>query len=585
MCPVLILVSVGKLNTGPKYSARLAQRHVGEVGKVDVPWHVVVVIRNTVETIGTGPAAPSQLNVPVKEVLSSRETTSTAAYIPSAWESAAITRKGKKGMSNATGKNRQISPRVTINTLPDEVLLEIFDFCRAAIMDQIIVRSWEWQTEWHTFVHVCQRWRYVIFSSPLGLDLRLYCTDTGHVREMLDVWPPFPIEICSYSEKIGDDVMAALEHHDRICQISLSLAKSHSEDPRLATLIQKPFPALTSLQLVSLHRHGNPLVLSDGILGGSAPRLRSVSLNGFPFLTFPRLLLSSNDLSELWLHNIPDIPDIGYISPEAMVTGLSALTCLTALLIEFKFGRSGTVQGPPPVTRALLPALTYFQFRGVSEYLEDLLSRIDAPQLKRFSAQLFGPHINIRQVIRVSQSLTLRPFKRAHVHLGPYDANITLYESESVDELADSAPFYLVIMEDEDVPGQQVLSMAQICTQSLPILSSVTYLDIRGDRFDRWTGHNLEVLMDNLAWPVLFQPFTAVRTLRLSGEIRSFVISSLQGHTGEGVTELLPELQNIYLFQSHWQDKIQEPAIDRFIAARQLSDHPIAVHRLPQRRT
>jgi hypothetical protein len=478
----------------------------------------------------------------------------------------------------------QILPRVTINALPYEVLLEIFDFCRAAIMDRISMRSWEWQREWHTLVHVCQRWRYVIFSSPLGLDLRLYCTDRRHVREMLDVWPPFPIEIrsCSRAGNIGDDIMAALEHHDRICKISLGMAMPYSEYLRLATLMQKPFPALTSLDLLT--RQGEyPPVLPDVILSGSAPHLRSLILDGFPFPTFPRLLLSSNDLSKLFLRNLPDIPSIGCISPEEMVTGLSALTSLTLLSIQF--GRSGTVQGLPPVTRALLPALTDFRFLGVNEYLEDLLSRMDAPQLKRFSVQLFGPHINLRQIIRVSQSLTLGSFDRADVYLGLLDVNITFYESDSADERADdeSAPFYLEVMEDEDAPGQQVSSMAQICTQSLSILSSVTELDIQSDRFGSdWDGDDLEVLMDNPAWPVLLQPFTAVRTLRLSGKIRSFVISSLQGHTGESVTELLPELQNLYLYQGHWKDELEEQAIDRFIAARQHSGHPIAVHRLPR---
>ncbi|KAH9956558.1 hypothetical protein BGW80DRAFT_1565699 [Lactifluus volemus] len=385
---------------------------------------------------------------------------------------------------------------------------------------------------------------------------------------MLDVWPPFPIEICSYSPagNIGDDIMAALEHHDRICKITLDVGRSYSEYLRLATLMQKPFPALTSLHLLS-RRDEDPPVLPDMILGGSAPRLRSLILDGFPFPTFPRLLLSSNDLSELWLRNSPDIPSIGYISPEAMITGLSALTSLTHLSIQFE--RSGTVQGPPPVTRALLPALTDFRFHGDNEYLEDLLSRIDAPQLKHFSVQFFGPHINIRQVIRVSQSLTLGPYHRADVYLGLHDVNIRLYESDSAGEWVDGdgAPFSMEVMEEKDAPVQQVSSMAQISTQSLSILSSIIELNLQSDSFGSdWDGDDLEVLMDDPAWPVLLQPFTAVRTLRLTGKIRSFVISSLQGHTGESVTELLPELQNLYLYW-HWQDELEEQAIDRFIAA------------------
>ncbi|KAH9956555.1 hypothetical protein BGW80DRAFT_1466313 [Lactifluus volemus] len=325
---------------------------------------------------------------------------------------------------------------------------------------------------------------------------------------------------------------------------------------------------------------------ADVILGRSAPRLRSAILDGFPFPTFPQLLLSSNDLSELSLLNIPDIPGIGYISPEAMTAGLSALTRLTHLSIAFSVRRSqaGTVQGPPPVTHTLLPALTNFRFCGVSEYLEDLLAQIDVPQLKNFSVKFFGPHISIQPVIRVSQSLTPEPFNRADLRLGPYDATITLYESDSADVWADddSVPFFhlvLVIMEGKYVPAKQVLSMAQICTQSFPILSSVTELDIRTDRFEgHWTGHDLELLTHNPPWPVLLQPFTAVRTLHLSvGKIRWRFIYWL---AWESVTELLPELQNIYL-QSPFHD-VFENDIERIIAARQHSGHPIAVHRLPR---
>jgi hypothetical protein len=29
---------------------------------------------------------------------------------------------------------------------------------------------------WPTLTHVCQKWRQIVFKSPLGLNLRLYCT-------------------------------------------------------------------------------------------------------------------------------------------------------------------------------------------------------------------------------------------------------------------------------------------------------------------------------------------------------------------------------------------------------------------------
>ncbi|KAI0269585.1 hypothetical protein BGY98DRAFT_1101082 [Russula aff. rugulosa BPL654] len=44
---------------------------------------------------------------------------------------------------------------------------------------------------------------------------------------------------------------------------------------------------------------------------------------------------------------------------------------------------------PPPPTRTLLPALTQLQFGGVSEYLEDLVVRIDTPLLDHLTISLF----------------------------------------------------------------------------------------------------------------------------------------------------------------------------------------------------
>jgi hypothetical protein len=74
---------------------------------------------------------------------------------------------------------------MTINILPDDVVLEIFDHYVAEAD-----RKFE---EWQMLVHVCQKWRYVVFQSPLRLNLRILCSAGAHVREKLALWPSFPI--------------------------------------------------------------------------------------------------------------------------------------------------------------------------------------------------------------------------------------------------------------------------------------------------------------------------------------------------------------------------------------------------------
>jgi F-box-like len=465
------------------------------------------------------------------------------------------------------------SPLVTIGALPDEILLNIFDFCRVAVVNKRDVWPGLWPKMWHNLVHVCQRWRYIVFSSPVRLNLRLYCNTYTSAREMLDAWPPFPIEINCHG--VGDKMMAAFEHCDRICGFQVLLHGAYSNS-KLASVMQKPFPSLTSLQLWS--NFDDVSVVPDTILGGSAPHLRSLSLAGLPFPTLPRFLLSCNDLSELQLLGISDI---GYISPEAMVKGLSALTRLALLRIDFD-EESETIQvrGPPPLTRALLPALTELRFRGVNEYLENLLARIDAPQLKIITIKLFGNHADIRQV--VSHFVTLGPFDRAKVRFSLYidseSVDIELYQSEGTD-LTPPKTVRLGFL--EDAPDRQVSSMAQFSTQSLSLLSNVTELDIRSDPSFEELGYSDEDLIDNPWWLVLFRTFTAVRTLHLSGVILPLVVYLLRGHTRESVPVVLPELQNIYLCESYCRDKFDKNSIMVLIVTRQRSGHPVAVHMVP----
>ena len=66
-----------------------------------------------------------------------------------------------------------------------------------------------------------------------------------------------------------------------------------------------------------------------------------------------------------------------------MLTALAVLTSLETLDIEFESPRSRPdpkTRRPPPPTRTFLPAL---KFDGVSEYLDDLVARIDAPSTRR----------------------------------------------------------------------------------------------------------------------------------------------------------------------------------------------------------
>jgi hypothetical protein len=103
-----------------------------------------------------------------------------------------------------------------IDVLPDDLLLEIFDFygkestCRYAVKS-----TWDWTT----LAHVCQRWQAIILASPRCLHLQVIRGLRMPVKTSLDIWPPFPLTIiCSLFhsvDKKGEENLAvALEHQE-----------------------------------------------------------------------------------------------------------------------------------------------------------------------------------------------------------------------------------------------------------------------------------------------------------------------------------------------------------------------------------
>ena len=222
-----------------------------------------------------------------------------------------------------------------------------------------------------------------MFQSPLRLNLQLRCTPKTRARDTLDIWPPFPLIISDFPEILCDipsrvdNIVAALEHNDRVCEIDLiCLSSLQMKYVTNSAAMNRPFPELTSLFI-----HGSGSILPDSFLGGTTPRLRSINLDSISFPGLPKLLLSTAHLVRLHLRSI-----FGYIPPEAMAAGLSALTSLETLCLDFQHPQprpslESRPPLPPPLTPSVLPSLTDIRFKGTSEWLEAILGRIDAPRL------------------------------------------------------------------------------------------------------------------------------------------------------------------------------------------------------------
>jgi hypothetical protein len=450
--------------------------------------------------------------------------------------------------------------------LPDGVLLEIFDFCRRDSNRYGITFR---PSSWHSLVHVCQRWRHITFASPSRLDLTLLCTYGTPVRKNLGCWPPLPIVVDYFTawgrgspaSNYEDDIIAALGHPNRVRRLKLDV--TNAQLAMVASVMQVPFPMLTDLCLSS-HDQNVP-VLPDAFLRGSAPQLQllhRIYLEGISFPALPTLLLSASNLVYLRLE---DIPENGYISPEAMVTGLAALIRLDSLWIWFKPQSFPLEQRhPPPSTRVVLPSLKTLNFHGFGEYLELLLARIDTPLLHCFKITYFNqldfhvPHLE--QFIGRAENFELARLRHARIRFNVGNAYIKL---DCEQEERRISRFTLrVVCKGLD---WQVSHLAQILGQSGALVSNVGHLSI--DEDDLQPGWQRD--MDDTDWLELLRPFAAVKMLHASEQLAKQIALALDDVTEEMVTEVLPSLNSL------WLDDQQVTSVEQFLVVRRISGHPV----------
>jgi hypothetical protein len=450
--------------------------------------------------------------------------------------------------------------------LPDVALLDIFEF----YLDGDFVEAW------HTLVHVCRKWRTIVFGSPRRLNLRLSCGYKTRVREMLDIWPPFPIIVGAqgHNALFFNNISAALEFNDRICELYLTGATANPRRKALASM-RRPFPLLVHLHVESIEGLMVPVNDLDPFLGGSAPHLKSLFLKRLPVPGLPNLLSSATHLVRLDLY---EIPYSGYISPEAMLTALSTLTNLEGLTIEFESRPGQNIQCSLPQTRILLPVLTQWRFRGVSEYSEVLMSSIDAPILDKL--RIIFIHRQTFYTSKLTQFISRTPKFKAHneVHM----AFSHWVVSATLPQISGGELELGVVCKSEEWGPS---SLAQICSSSLPqafIPAVEHFYFLKDDGYWDWDGFGIE----NSQWLELFHSFTAVKYLYLSLTRRFAshigIALALQELVGERVTEVLPSLETLFLEERLDSGPILgavQESIDQFVAARKLAGYIVTVSR------
>ena len=440
--------------------------------------------------------------------------------------------------------------QVTIEMLSDDDLLIIFQhFLHAS------------PQFWHTLTHICQKWRKIIYESPLGLRLRLYCTYGTPVLKTLGYWPPFPL-IVNYGEsqrpptsEDEDNIMAALEHTDRVRSFSFTVSSSLLN--KLST-ISKPLLELEELVLFSKDK--SQLALPSAFWWGH--RLRTLHSTRVAFASLPQLLLPSQNLVNI---KLDEIPSVGYFSPEAFANALCGMTQLQTLslhFLSFPPRRKYLSLPPSPGDRVDLPVLTHFKYRGISKYLDILVARIDAPRLRDIDIRFFSqPTLDASQLGGFINRIELWSPLRAEILFSGGTISITFTQP--------GAHTWLGLQISCEQLDWQLSSISQTCDQFSSFIFSVEELYIKMAGPSRVPDD-----MDNEQWLRLIRAFNCAKDIHVPGEFVTDILHALR-LADEGHDIVLPALQSLHLDRPTYA---AQGTVHSFVSQRQLSGHPVRIY-------
>ncbi|KAI9458709.1 hypothetical protein F5148DRAFT_317610 [Russula earlei] len=244
---------------------------------------------------------------------------------------------------------------------------------------------------------------------------------------------------------------------------------------------------------------------------------------------------------------------------------------LETFYLEFQSPRYPASRPPPPLTRSVLPALTFLVFCGVHEYLEASLAQVEAPLINKHHIVFFMdldfvlPHLH-RFIDHAEWFKTSSD--RAIVRTSARAIQLSIFRGTN------RFPEFSLEIRCRELDWQLAL-LAQVCSPSFPLLSRLVQLDITdGAPQSHWKDD-----MEITQWLELLAPFTAVKDLRLSHQAARHICQALEELAEEErVTEVLPALHNIFLSDLQLSESVPI-YMEGFVARRTLSDHPVAVRR------
>jgi F-box associated protein len=484
-----------------------------------------------------------------------------------------------------TFTRRKKSQRTTIEMLPEEILLKIFDlYRRQNDVDPFWGRLWKW----HRLAHVCRKWRHVVTVSPRRLGLQILCMPGGApIESILDAWPSLPLSV-SYtdpeSSSLSKNIIVALHRPDRIYKINFTLSSSLIGS--VVPMIQEPFPELERIQIKVQDTTGPPLIFRGSLLGGSAPRVRDIHLDGvaIPFPAIRQVLSSTNSLVKLCLRNIPH--DV-YFSPVDLVNVLSTLIQLESLTISFRSPASRPPQPPPPPSTmtgrpcttkrtTTFSSLMYLYFDGAHEYLEEFISRIDLPHLQGITTSFFNQIIF--EIPHFCQFIS-------HIKALVFPIWVYITPTRKAVEVAFDHPYRICTLKTLCLRLDWQLSfVTQLMTQLSPFIRSNVPILIIGENFNLSPHMHSEVEdVDSAQWLELFQLFRNVNEVciwerELVPEVVQALVTREEEEADENVIAagVLPELKELYV-RGYSESPSVLKDVELFVEARRRAGRTIHV--------
>lgn len=391
---------------------------------------------------------------------------------------------------------------------------------------------------------------------------------------MLAHSPPLPLIVDhfglddhSITAEEEEGLLLALQHRDRVHRIRLDMPIPHLQ--RLILAMDGEFPMLENLVLMPPDKRDTGLVLPKEF---QAPHLRHLILVNFAFPIGSALLTTGVGLVTLFLDYI--YPS-SYFRPNYLVERLSIMPQLEILGVSFhsptpirEFKRQ--LLQTPVRAHATLPNLRWFDFRGVSAYLEAILPRMTTPLLEKLQVIFFNQlTISIPCLLQFMNAATNLKFTSAEVTFDDGFMNVRLYPREGA---ALNASFIRVGCLHLE---WQLAVAVQISDQLREILSAAVYLTFKYEKDVSSLSSDNET--DLTRWREILGSFSNVKTLRVPNALVKVLSHALalQSDEGELSEDLLPELKELKYVMT---DKVED-AFAAFIVARQNSGRPVTTLR------